>query len=74
MTPAQRRAGLAAMSGTFKHKDVRQALQRAGVEIEKLSSTTSALLQEEREAGRIRHETLEGKPVTENDQWVKVRV
>lgn len=74
MTDAQEKAGLAAMRGSFKHKDVRQALMRANVPIAQLESATNSLLQREREAGRIRLEKIDGEPVTSDDIWVKVSV
>lgn len=72
MTPEQEAAGLSVMRGTFKHKDVRRALHRAGVPIDKLESATSSLLQRERKAGNILHQEIEGKPADENDRWVRV--
>lgn len=72
MTHAQEQAALNVMRGTFQHKDVRRALQRANVPIAQLESATNSLLQREREAGHIRYEELEGKPADENDRWVRV--
>jgi hypothetical protein len=58
-------------TGTFTHADIRRALQRANVPIDDLENATNSLLQREREAGRIRHETIPGKPAHLNDQWVR---
>jgi hypothetical protein len=74
MTEAQEFAALAVMRGTFKHRDVRQALMRANVPLEDLDTATNSIIQRERQAGRIRLEKIDGEPVTTDDQWIKVSV